>query len=389
MASVERVLHSPPIAEISWTICWTPWRNGKTNLGMTSRSLQAHPSISRRISSHGLTSQPATVVGPPPQRAMRNMLLYFLFPAYMERIINIREKKRIVRRFRHRLPADVRNRIPSLTFAEIDLALYEVRNELEKERGDKMDFYFIDSDTPRSQQSLVPERSTPGGTKDSEPPSHSADGTAPSMESSTVRPAPGRHTRPLVAVSRSAMDRIELTSEALRNRYRELVEKGRVKFITFHESYGYEEFLEGLRPETGPSPTEENISAGFRLAGNGRSAQARRVSRKRFSRPPCPRDRRDQPRERLEGAGRACHASGGGQAEGSGERSHCHTATFQRSLYSAPQPPHPRTMNTADRSIALLDTAIRRRFEFDELAPRRDELHVVVTGVGHRSARSP
>ena len=156
----------------------------------------------------------------------------------------------------------------------------------------------------------------------------------------------------------------------IRNRYRELVKCKRIEFITFHQSYGYEEFVEGLRP----APSED----GLRLEAT--PGVLKRIANRA-------REHRGSPYVLvIDEINRANISKVMGEMitlleedkrEGA-KHEVAVTLPHSKEQFTLPANLHILgTMNTADRSIALIDTALRRRFDFEEMAPEPGKLEVV------------
>lgn len=159
----------------------------------------------------------------------------------------------------------------------------------------------------------------------------------------------------------------------------------RFEFVTFHQSYAYEDFVEGIRPVTENGAVTYEVRPGVlkRLC-----YRARRAPDKRFALFIDEINRGNvakvfgelitlvevDKRIRIDAAGNRATSCKGLEV----------TLPYSGERFGVPANVDViGTMNTADRSIALLDSALRRRFRFEELTPKPELLGSIDDGEGN------
>lgn len=154
----------------------------------------------------------------------------------------------------------------------------------------------------------------------------------------------------------------QVRRKELRAAYEELRRQGQIRFVTFHQSYGYEEFVEGLRPKpvSGGGFTLEPHQGVFQQIAKAAESSGEEhvliideINRANISKVFGELITLIEPDKRI-----------GGQEQLRLTLPHSGAA------FGVPANLHIiGTMNTADRSIALIDKALRRRFTFREMMP--------------------
>lgn len=175
----------------------------------------------------------------------------------------------------------------------------------------------------------------------------------------------------------------------LLEKYEDLRAAGRIEFTTFHQSYGYEEFIEGIKPVL-VSDVAENESKDIQydvIPGLFKTFCQNATTKKE--------DEEKKPYVFI-----IDEINRGNISKIFGElitlieetkRSGAEEAMeiklpYSGNFFSVPDNVYILgTMNTADRSIALMDTALRRRFDFEEMMPDSSVIDSVIIQDGGES----